>query len=206
MFLLKKYSFYRDIDLNRLIMKTLLSVVLFFLLSIQVESQQFYGVNISGDLTTAIEKFKTKVFSHKTTKDFGAIMKGRIVNQYVDLYIYVTPKTRTVFKMTLLYDVTNDFNKLNTQYSKMVNTMIEKYGKPDNVEEKFIFPYEVGDGYELTALQFEKCIYNSSWLDSENMKLKVELSKSKQLKVEYENVHLSLQNYEEEQMINSNIY
>jgi hypothetical protein len=187
-------------------MKTLLSVVILFLLSNHIRSQQFYGVNISGDLTTAIEKFKTKGFSHKATKDFGAIMKGRIVNQGVDLYIYVTPKTRTVFKMTLLYDVTNDFNKLSTQYSKMVNAMIEKYGKPDNVEEKFIFPYEVGDGYELTALQFEKCIYSSSWVDRENMKLKIELSKSKQLKVEYENVHLSFQNDQEEQTVKLDIF
>jgi hypothetical protein len=206
MFLLKKYSFYRDLDLIRLIMKTLLSVVLLFIMSIQVKSQQFYGVNISGGLTTAIEKFKLKGFKHKTTRDFGAILKGRIVNQDVDLYIYVTPKTRTVFKMTLLYDVTNDFNKLNTQYSKMVNTMIEKYGKPDNVEEKFIFPYEFGDGYELTALQFEKCIYNNRWLDRENLNLKVELFKSKRLKVEYENEILSNKYEDEEQLIKLDMF
>jgi len=187
-------------------MKTLISILAFVLFSFNSNSQQFYGVNISGPLSTAIERFKQKGFTHKSTMDVGAIMNGRIVNQDVTLFIFVTPKTKTVFKMSIFFDEMNSFDNLYTQYIKMVNTINDKYGEPDYVEEKFLPPYELGDGYELTALQLEKCLYSSTWLYKNNLNIKVEISKYKQLKVVYENDLLADQKEKEEQMIKSNIY
>jgi hypothetical protein len=175
-------------------------------LSFSSNSQQFYGVNISGALPTAIEKFKQKGFVLKTSMDMGVIMRGRIVNQDVQLFIFVTPKTKTVYKMVIYFDELNSFDGLYTQYVKMVRTISEKYGEPDYVEEKFITPYELGDGYELTAIAVEKCLYSTTWLYKNNLNVQVQISKYKQLKVTYENDILSEQKDKEEELLKSNIY
>jgi len=187
-------------------MKTLIVIATFVLLTLKSNSQQFYGVNISGPLPTAIEKFKQKGFVLKTTLDMGVIMKGRIVNQDVSLFIFITPKTKMVFKMVVYFDELNSFDGLYSQYDKMVSTLTQKYGEPDFVEEKFITPYELGDGYELTALEVEKCLYSTTWLYKNNLNVQVQISKYKQLKVTYENDILSDQKDKEEEMLKSNIY
>ncbi len=187
-------------------MRTVILVITFILLAFYSNSQQFYGVNISGALPTAIEKYKQKGFKVKTTMDLGVIMEGKLVNQDVDLFIYVTPKTKMVYKVVLYFDELNSFDNLYSQYIKMVKTITEKYGQPDYTEEKFITPYELGDGYEMTALVMEKCLYNTTWLYKNNLNMQVQISKYKQIKVVYENDILSDQKDKEDEQLKSTIY
>jgi hypothetical protein len=170
-------------------MKKVILVITIILASTNLFSQSFDGISISGDLPTIVSKFKTKGYQFdKYTENGSAIMKGKIAGIYnVELYIFVTPKTKKVCKVVGYLDKEQTWYNLKNEYEKFVQILTEKYGPADNTYNTFTSPYYEGDGYEMTAIGLEKCIYASIWLHKSNLNLALEISKYKQVKFTYEN-------------------
>jgi len=181
-----------------------LIIALAILFSTFTFGQTFDGVPISGDLPTAISKFKSKGYTVYKTYEQGVSLKGRVASRNVELYIFVTPKTRKVFKMVVYLAEETSWYSLRQTYIEMVTSLKNKYGQPDEEEAKFITPYYLGDGYELQAVSQEKIDYHAYWFRKDNLTIGVEISKYKQVKLTYENnIMMDLKDKEQAEIENN---
>ena len=149
--------------------------------------QSFDGVPISGDLATAISKFKQKGYTFSKYVDNGAILKGKVAGENVEVFVFTTPKSKVVFKMSVYFDEQTSWYGLKGQYERLASVLKNKYGEPDNTYSSFSNPYYEGDGYEMSAVALDKCNYASVWLKRDNLSLIIEISKWKQVNIAYEN-------------------
>lgn len=170
-------------------MKSFITLVFAFI-SFNISAQQFDGVSISGNMTTAIAKFKAKGFILNKIDGDVAIMKGKVSNYPIELLILVTPKTKQVYKMVVFLDKDISWKSLKSNYFKFKEIFTDKYGSFDDDYEYFVDPYYEGDGYELQAVRLEKCTYSTYWFDKMGMNVAVEISKYEQVRLAYENAIL----------------
>lgn len=173
-------------------MKQIIAVIVIVFSSVLASAQSFDGVPISGDLVSIVTKFKAKGYTLKDyTNTGGAIMKGRVAYSDVELFISVTPKTKKVFKVSIYFDEEKTWTNLKSSYNKYFDILSEKYGSPDSKYATFETPYYEGDGYEMSAVGAEKCIYFAMWLmPQENMNVAVKISEFKQVQLIYENAEM----------------
>ena len=166
--------------------KIILSLLLFVSTTITF-AQSLDGVSISGDLETAVSKFKQKGYTFYKYITHGAIMKGVMNYQEVELFIYLTPKSKKIFKMVLYFPTENTWRSLSDSYDHLLGVLKNKYGTPDNSYSYFTTPYYLGDGYELQAVEAEKCGYSAYWFKRSNLTLAIDISQFKQVRISYEN-------------------
>jgi hypothetical protein len=172
-------------------MKKVIVLIVILFSSVFASAQSFDGVPISGDLATAIAKFKAKGYTlTEYTNAGGAIMKGKVALSNVELYISVTPKTKKVFKFSVYFDEEKTWSNLKYEYNKYYDIIFKKYGEPTSSYSGFDSPYYEGDGFEMTAVSLEKCNYFSMWKTNENLTVAVKISEFKQVQLQYENAEL----------------
>lgn len=165
--------------------KLLIAIAILF--SISASSQSFDGVPISGDLPTAVAKYKAKGYLVSKYFEQGVKLTGRVANRDIELFIMTTPKSKKIFKMTVYFDKEVSWYGMNSTYNAILDMLKNKYGTPDEEITKFITPYYLGDGYELQAVELEKADYHAYWFRRDNLTVGVEMSKFKQVKITYEN-------------------
>jgi hypothetical protein len=166
--------------------KYILSIILLVSVS-AISAQSFDGVPISGDLPTAIAKYKAKGYVLSKYIEQGAIIKGRVAGRDIELFVFVTPKTKKVCKVVAFFDEETSWYSLKSTYNTFYDILTEKYGYPDDRYSKFLDPYYEGDGYEMSAVGLDKTLFAAYWYKKDNLTVAVEISKYKQVKLVYEN-------------------
>jgi hypothetical protein len=149
--------------------------------------QSFDGVPLSGNIDLAVAKFKAKGYKVSQTAESAYIMKGMVAGENVQIFLFYTPKTKQVFKMTAYLDERSTWYSLKAHYERYVQVLTDKYGESSSTYESFDKPYYEGDGYEISAVELEKCNYATYWMNKDNLTLGVEITKYKQVKLTYEN-------------------
>jgi hypothetical protein len=93
-----------------------------------------------------------------------AVLEGEFTNRNCIIFVTSSPKSKIVWKVNvLLLPKENTWYKLESDYYNYVKQYTKKYGKPTKSFEFFSEPYYAGDGYELQALDKDKCTYASFW-------------------------------------------
>ena len=131
-------------------------------------------------------------------------MKNNQTN--VELYIFVTPKTKQVYKMTVFLPQRTSWSGLKSDYDEFTTLFTEKYGEPFGEMKKFEKPYEEGDGYEYSALSLGKVSYYTLWMGVQKMNVSVQISKFKQVQLVYENEQLSEVEQKESESLRKNSF
>lgn len=162
-------------------------LAIFLMFSVYVNAQSFDGVPVSGDLPTAVAKYKAKGYTVSKYIENGVILKGKVAGNSIELFVFTTPKSKKVCKMVAYLDEDISWRSLKYNYNKFYDIFLEKYGEPDSKYDFFSSPYEEGDGYELQAVSLEKATFAAYWLRRDNLTVAVEISKYKQIKLVYEN-------------------
>lgn len=152
-----------------------------------VNAQSFDGVSISGDLPTAVAKYRDKGYTVSKYFDQGVLLKGRVSSRPIELYIFVTPKTKKIFKMVAYFEKETSWLSLKSTYSTFYEILSNKYGDPDDKYARFLDPYYEGDGYEMQAVSLDKTLFAAYWFKRDNLTVGVEISKYEQVKLIYEN-------------------
>jgi len=165
-------------------------IIFLLLITISVKSfsQSFNGVEISGNISAAVEKFKLKGFKLSKKEENIYIMSGVLFNEQIELFLFATPITRQYAKC-VVYFPESSWYSLKRDYTKFVNLFDEKYGYHTSQYEFFSDPYYEGDGYELNALMLDKCTYATFW-ELAKVSMSVSISKYKQVKLVYENTSI----------------
>lgn len=129
----------------------------------------FRDVPIDGSLNAFIAQIEVKGFTSLYTADDyqGAVLSGRFIGKDVKLIIITTPKTKTVWKVAVKFEDQRNWYSLKSDYTELKSSLTVKYGGPTSYE-FFSSPYEEGDGYEMTAIYAEKCVYTSFFEIKEN--------------------------------------
>jgi hypothetical protein len=153
-----------------------------------IYAQSFNGVPISGSIPNAVSKLKAKGYTlYKYLGDGAVIMKGKINLENVEIFLYETPKTKQLFKLTVYFEEASSWRSIKSQYERLLETLTSKYGEPDNSYANFKSPYYEGDGYEMSAIELDKCDFTAYWLNKDNLSLSIQISKWKQVRLSYEN-------------------
>jgi hypothetical protein len=164
-------------------MKKLSMFLAICLLSIVTYSQSVFGVEVDGNKTDVVNKFKAKGFKITITPSATATsLNGYIDGVKYDVVVCNTPITKKVWKIAVYLPEENNWYNLKNTYQKFYDLFLKKYGEPSSSYSSFSYPYEEGDGYEMTAVAVEKCTYSAFWNE-----VWINISKFKQVELNYEN-------------------
>ncbi len=132
----------------------------------------FRAVPIDGSLRAFTSQIEAKGFTlvYTPSDNSGAAFTGEFIGKEVTLLVITSPKTRTVWKVVVDFRDQRSWYSLKSDYRDLKNSLTLKYGIPTSYE-YFRSPYEEGDGYEMTAIYAEKCVYVSYFDVKENDKV-----------------------------------
>ncbi len=145
---------------------------------------KFMGIDIDGDFNDFKISLENKGFVYEDSYKSLHKFYGVFANEVVKLQVLASPKTNIVCKVIVYFPEKNNWAKLKADYFKKKNMYSTKY-TIDKDFEFFGSPYDEGDGYEMRAVQNEKCFYNSFFL-AIGGHIGVEICKDKCVKVTYE--------------------
>lgn len=188
-------------------MKHLLALAIILCISLLSFAQQFDGVSISGDYNQAIERYKAK--GYKVTKYDGnfTFMLGMVNGTQVELLLIGTLKTKQFCKAVVYLPKKSTWESLKGNYQDYLGLLTTKYGKPSSSYSFFKEPYYEGDGYELTAVKAEKCVYAAYWLEMlDNTSISLTISEYQQVQINYENERLMELYKKEKDILNGNSF
>lgn len=137
----------------------------------------FKGIPVMGTVSDFCNKLSSEGFSIVKFYEDGtaAAMSGSFAEKSSTIYIIGTKQSHYVMGIIVDFDeVYNKWQTIKNAYNSLVSQYITKYGTPYNVEESFDYPYEEGDGHEMTALKLNKCNYLTTFkIDNGNIIIKL---------------------------------
>ena len=76
----------------------------------------------------------------KSPREHVALMKGLFTGKWVEVLILSSPKTKTVWKVSVYYSKQESWTSLKSDYNEMVELFTKKYGEPKDHFEFFSSP------------------------------------------------------------------
>jgi hypothetical protein len=170
-------------------MKKLLLMMALFAISF-ANAQSFDGVQITGNISSLIDKFKAKGYTSSAKYETSYRLNGKVFGEKVELWLFYTPITKQACKAVIYFPKRYSWQSIKSDYYDYRSILIQKYGEPESSYDFFSSPYYEGDGFEITAIQSDKCTYASFWenpLNSPNTYISVRITEFQQVAVTYEN-------------------
>lgn len=149
------------------------------------EHLTFKGIPITGSVESFTKQMESKGFTYLTEVEGGRVFEGKFAGQYAATFVLFSPKTRVVWKVVVSYKAENSWYDLKQKYLNFKRQYTEKYGAPESTHEFFSDPYYEGDGYELTALSQDKCLYSTYYSVDTGM-INISMSKEGGIDLVYE--------------------
>ena len=139
-----------------------LLICLFSLTALAQEHLKFKGVPINGSLSSFVSAMKAKglTISPLDSKYDSTIMDGDFAGMSDCQFIIIATKNNVPAKVIVVGPAVKSWYSLKGDYKKLKESLTAKY--PNAVVKSYEFfmdPYYDGDGYELSAISLEKCIY-----------------------------------------------
>ena len=147
--------------------KNIYAIILIFttLLNFAQSSEHlsFKGVPIDGTLLQYITKMKENGLSLIQSKDGTALLKGDFAG-YKDCIVGVSTLNQKdlVHKIGVVFPENDSWSSLSNYYFNIKDLLIEKYGEPTNVVEKFDEETD-DDNMKFIKVQLDNCTYFSAW-------------------------------------------
>ena len=122
----------------------------------------FKGMEINGTLNAFSNQLTSKGYKHVYTSDDGdaKIFSGAFAGvEDCEIFVLATPNSHIVWKVVVYLPKQTTWYALKSRYEDYKNSLTNKYGAPADDFHFFSSPYYEGDGYELQALNGDKCDY-----------------------------------------------
>lgn len=157
--------------------KKLLVLIVFLVFSFYSFAQEhtkFKNIPLKG----TISEFSTELvkigFVYKRTQGNIIMLSGTFIDKTCDILLIGTPKSKIIWKVVVWYPAGTAWPSLKRDYLELKEQLSKKYGKGESYE-FFSLPYREGDGFEILALNKEKCTYSSFWTSElGNISLKID--------------------------------
>lgn len=145
----------------RRVLTTIISLIFATTVFAQETHLKFKGVPIDGSLTEFVSKMKTAGFTHIGTKDGIAILEGDFAGyKNCNVGVYTVKPLNIVSKIVVLFDDSDKWSDLESDYNTLKEMLTEKYGDPAQVIEKFEGK-PLDDNDKFFAVQMDECTWTS---------------------------------------------
>lgn len=187
-----------------------LSILLFAATSFAQECMSFKGISFNNNLQTFSQKMKENGMTLTSTdnSESGVILifKGNFANNSdCDIYVSAPKDKSCVCKVSVYTKEFYSWYSLKSKYENLKNSFENKYGIVDNDYHFFEYPYEDGDGYEMSAVKMDKCYYAAFWHLSYGS-ICVNINKFSSVRITYEDTkNMNKLKAQAEQSINQDI-
>lgn len=163
-------------------------VMLMLTASLTVNAQYVNGVQITGHVSSIVEKFKAKGWKYLETVDGVVRMRGTFAGYYdCNVFIYST-NAKQVARVGIFLPEQHSWNSLYDRYNSLVNIYSNKFGRPDESKLTFEYPYELGDGFEEMAVKNEKTDISSTWVQRDNGSYRIFICEYMEISIICDNV------------------
>ena len=129
--------------------------------SLKEKHFSFKDIPINGSIKQFVKELKKQDFKLDDITDVDAVLTGRFTGELVQLL--VQGNKETVASVSVIFPERDSWKDAKAKYSYVKANLIEKYGQPKLVTEKFDEPYIEGSGDEIKALKEGKCTYQSNF-------------------------------------------
>jgi hypothetical protein len=186
--------------------KLLLGALL--LLSTLSFSQTIDGITLGKPFTQVVSILTSKGF--KPTEPSSPTIKsylGRLSNgDDVKIMIVITPKSKLVWKLIISKDVYS-WRQAKSTFDTYKEKLVNKYGPTTKDYTFFSEPYYDGDGYELQAIEMDKCTWFSYW-ETPNITIQIKSFKynAASIWISYENNEASEVNTKEKAVLDGKTF
>lgn len=140
-------------------MKRFFLFVYFLFTIICAYSQQhleFRDIPIDGPIKTFVKKLKKQGYKQVFDNGRYRTFEGRFAVGDARITVYSTEKTKTVWKVCVVFGVYDSWNEANNIYSSLKDLYVTKYGTPNNVYE-FFAPEYIGREFEAITNEKGAC-------------------------------------------------
>ena len=129
------------------------------------EHLSFKGVQIDGKLDEYVSKMKQNGFTHLGTEEGIAILNGDFAGyKNCNVGVSTLSSNDLVYKISVLLPEQDKWSGLSSNYFELKQMLIEKYGNPKDVVEKFDGNSEPKDDKsKMYQVMFDRCKYYSIW-------------------------------------------
>lgn len=121
---------------------------------------EFMGIPIDGKAPEFVEQLEQKGFTTISEEDGIVTMEGIFANEECLIFVVATQDTGIVWKVGVVYkEVYTSWSSMVADFNDLKKLYTRKYGEPQRDVQFFEYPYELGDGFEMSALEDDKCLY-----------------------------------------------
>lgn len=121
----------------------------------------FLDIPINGSIKEFVKQLKKQNFKLDDLTKVDAILTGRFTGELVQLLVQGTEET--VGSVSVIFPERDLWKDAKSKYNYVKSNLIEKYGQPKVVTEKFDAPYFDGSGNEKQALKEGQCVYEATF-------------------------------------------
>lgn len=123
---------------------------------------EFMGIPIDGKASEFVGQLEQKGFTTISEEDWIVKMEGIFANEECLIFVVATPETGIVWKVGVVYkEVYTSWSSMVADFNELKKLYTRKYGEIQRDVQFFEYPYELGDGFEMSALERDKCFYGT---------------------------------------------
>lgn len=150
-------------------------------------SMLFMGIPMRGNINSFAQQLVNqkgcRIVSNNPESN-SISMRGTYTGKNCEIYVFGTPGTKQVWKVTVYLPEQNTWTSLKREYLNYKSEFDKKYTLTSSYD-FFADPYNEGDGREVEAIKDDKCHY-SSFYDAAGGNIMVKVSKYMQVQISYE--------------------
>ena len=137
-------------------------VIIFFSLLCSIvmmgeKHMMFRSLPIDGDLKTAVKEVKKWGFMGMKIKNMAVLM-GTLEGEDVMITLMATPKSNTLFSVSVIYEGVETWNEQMIMYEKIKSSIATKYGEPTDIINEWEAPYSINNN-PVQAFREDKVKY-----------------------------------------------
>ena len=146
---------------------------------------EFKGVPINGSKDVVADAVEKMGFTFVDGGDDGALFNGKFAGiDNCQILVSSSPHTKQTYGISIFTPENLNWWGVKAEYDGIKSMLGKKYGRPSECTEFFSDPYELGDGYELTAFSTGNAIYVTKYSTSVG-DISVMITQSAQLLISY---------------------
>ena len=119
----------------------------------------FRTLPLDGKLKTAVKEVKSWGFMGLKIKNMAFLM-GTLDGEEVMVTLLATPKTKTLFSASIMYENVENWEGLMRQYQAINAALTAQYGEPSKIVNEFESPYSINNN-PIEAFKEDKATYST---------------------------------------------
>ena len=194
-------------------LKSLLLVLITLFTFTGAKAQTWNGITVGQSFAATKTQLQAKGFVISGSSADGCIYSFKRNNGIGNnnlVTIILSPKTKTCWKLIVYKTNMSSWDALKQEYDRTIDAIKEKYIY-EAYDERFLSPYVEGDGYEISAIKLDKCIWKTFYKDEKGNFIICEIARNyimstSCIRMVYENAKASALDDEERRVQDLNMY